>query len=635
MWHGAGDELALSFRAMSTEIAEVAKFLAGTTAFQMLSEQERSALSRNVTIRYCREGEEILRAGDHNQDLFLVRSGAVELRLAGNDLTARLGQGSAFAYPSLLRGGEVYNTTTALEDTLLYAIPAEQFHRLRQDNDAFRAFFAQDEAARIGNALKQKQQGASYQLDKQEVGALVDQTGLVSCSPTETISDAVALMHRSDVSTLAICDGEHLRGIFTDKDLRNRVVAAGQSLTSPISEVMTQNPQTLSIHASASEAMALMTSGGFRHIPLNGQDGALVGILSATDILASIGNNAIDTGVMIGKARSPEELVEAAGRIPDNLAAMVNSGVQAEQTMRLISALGEAVHRKVAQMVRAEMGEAPCRYAFVVFGSLARGEQLIGSDQDNGLIIDDGVDADGLAYFEEMGTRISDLLNDCGFVYCKGGIMAKNAEQRRTLSGWHERHSSWIERPNEDRILRATIFFDMRHIYGDETLTNELHEGTLDQFKESPLFISYLARDALRAKVPLGVFRNLVLETSEDGQKVFNAKKQAIMPIVDIARTHALASGLREVGTIDRLRALMKAGKMNRNDTQSLEDAMLFVNEMRITHQARQSEKGETPDNLIAPSDLSPFERDHLKDAFTVIRKALDALSRNFAGGIS
>ena len=303
--------------------------------------------------------------------------------------------------------------------------------------------------------------------------------------------------------------------------------------------------------------------------------------------------------------------------------------------MRFTSALGEATHRRAIELAEEELGRASCPFAFVVFGSLAREEQLVGSDQDNGFIIsDEATDAD-LAFFEKLGPRVSDILNDCGFAYCKGGIMAKNAEQRRTLSGWRQRYDDWIARPNEDRILRATIFFDMRHVYGDRELTRSLHRDTLDQFKDSPLFVSYLARDALRAQVPLGFFRNLVLETTEDGQKVFNAKRQAIMPIVDIARTHALAAGIGEVGTIERLRALAKAGKMNEGDAQSLENAILLVNEMRIAHQARQIAEGKAPDSLITPGDLSPLERDYLKDAFAIVRQALDGLRRNFAGGIA
>lgn len=635
MLHGALDQAWVMPRAMNTEISEVAQFLEGTTAFGILTQEQRVVTSRQVEICYFRKGDKILTAGQHNSQLFLVRSGSVELRLAGGALSARLGAGSAFAYPSLLRGGEVYNTTTALEDTLLYAIEAEQFHTLRAENPAFKAYFAKDETERLSNALAQRQQSGGFQLDSHEAAAIMGRSEPVICSPDVSIGEAVGMMHEHDVSLLAICDSGGLKGIFTDKDLRNRVVAKGVALDQEVASVMTQSPQTLPIQASASEAMALMASGGFRHIPLTRRDGSLAGILSATDILSAIGNNAIETGILITKARDADALVEAARLIPESFSAMVGTGMHATQAMRFTSALGEAVHRKAAQLADETFGKAPCPYAFVVFGSLAREEQLVGSDQDNGLILSDQASEGDLAYFERWGSYVSDLLNRCGFVLCKGGIMARNAEQRLTLSGWRDRYENWIARPNEDRILRATIFFDMRHIHGDSALTTQLHDATVRQFKGKPLFISYLARDALRTLVPLGFFRNLVLETGEDGKKVFDAKRQAIMPIVDIARTHALAAGLGEVGTLDRLAALAKTGKMHQDDAQSLKDAMILVNEMRIAHQARRLADGLAPNNTITPGDLSPLERDYLKDAFAVIRQSLDALRRNFAGGIA
>jgi CBS domain-containing protein len=625
---------------MSSEISEIARFLRATAPFDALACDVVASLSRAVEVTYRKTGEIIIEAGKRNDRLFIVRSGAVELKLAGEELSARLEPGACFAYPSLLRGGEVRNTTSAIEDTLLYSIPADRFHHLREAHEDFAAFFANDEAARLAHALKQRREGSGFSLDDRPIGDLIARAAPVTCSPDTAIADAVRLMNGRDVSTLAICDSGALAGIFTDKDLRNRVVAGGVALDQPIGSVMTRAPRTLGQHATIAEAMAMMASGGFRHLPVIDDTGKMRGILSATDILSAIGSNAIDAGMMIAKARGEEELVAAARRIPESFAAMVDSGVHAGHAMRFASALGEACHRRAAALAEAQLGEPPRAYALVVFGSLAREEQLVGSDQDNGLII---ADLDGETappreiadYFAQLGTQISDILDACGFVYCKGGIMAKNAEQRLTLNQWRMRYESWVAQPDEDRVMRATIFFDMRTVHGDRSLTRALRRDVVARAARDPLFISFLARDAMRSKVPLGIFRNLVLDKGADGQKVFNAKGQAIIPIIDIARTQALAAGIEEVGTIARLKALAKAGRMNADDARSLEDALLFVNELRISHQAGQVARGERPDNAIAPYSLSSLERDYLKDAFVVIRDALDALRRNFAGGIA
>ncbi|MBQ95869.1 MAG: cyclic nucleotide-binding protein [Actinobacteria bacterium] len=621
---------------MASEPRDIEAFIRATAPFDRLDAEQIAPIARAVMVRYFRGGETILEAGSHNDWLYIVRSGAVELRLAGEELTARIGSGGIFAFPSLLRGGEVRNEARAIEDTLVYLLPAAEFHRLREASARIRQFFAESEGERIGNAVRELKLKRSGILEETPIGALVRHRTTVSCGPRTSIEDAARLMSHRDVSTLAICDDDgHLQGIFTDKDLRNRVVAMGHGLDRPVSEVMTPNPRTLPESASISEAMAIMAAGGFRHIPTIAPDGELGAILSATDILAHLGDSAIDTGMLVAKAAEPQALIAAARRIPEGFARMQAGGFHADHTMRFTSALGEAVHRRAAELAEAELGPPPVPYALMVFGSLARGEQLVGSDQDNGLVIDDAVDDAGRRYFEALGTRISDLLHQAGFVYCKGGIMAKNAEQRLTASEWRTRYARWIHDPDEDRILRATIFFDMRAVHGKVDLEHSVRSEVLAQARANPLFLSYLARDAQRSRIPLGIFRNLVLEKAADGHKVFDAKAQAILPVIDIARTFALAEGIDAVGTLERLEALAGSGKMARGDAESLKDAFLLVNELRISHQADQIRSGTEPDNEIAPDALSPLERDYLKDAFSVIRAGLESLRRNLAGGIA
>ena len=625
---------------MSVEIGEVARFLRQTPPFDALGEDKLATLSREVEIAYYKAGEVVLEAGAHNDRLFIVRSGAVELMLAGKELTARLGQSACFAYPSLLRGGEVRNRTTAIEDTLLYSFPAARFHALRETESAMREFFARDEAERLRLALARRREDGSFALAARPVCDIAGGSDPLTCAPAMSIRDAVRLMHERDVSTLAVCEQGGLCGIFTDKDLRNRVVAAGRALDDPVSAVMTEAPVTLTATSTLAEAMAVMARGGFRHVPLVDEHGALFAMLSATDILAAIGSNAIDTGTRIARARDADELVGAARSIPQAFAAMVASGVDAAHAMRFTSALGDAVHRRAAELVERELAEAgegsvPCPYALVAFGSLAREEQLVGSDQDNGLILADECDHDGDAWFDAFAARLCELLDACGYALCKGRVMASNPAQRLRLSDWKARYDRWIAQPDEDRILAATIFFDMRCLYGEAALAAALRREVTTVCSANPIFISYLARDALRSRVPLGIFRNLVLDRGADGERTFDAKAQAIMPVIDIARTLALAHGIEEVGTIARLDAVVQAGAINREDARSLEDAMLFVNDLRIARQAAAIERGEQPSNTIAPDDLSPLERDYLKDAFAVIRRALDALRRNHAGGIA
>ncbi|APE29036.1 DUF294 nucleotidyltransferase-like domain-containing protein [Aurantiacibacter gangjinensis] len=617
------------------ELDQIVRFLRTTPPFDAMPEHQLGQIAAASEMRYARSGHTVLEAGAYNDRLFVIRSGAVELRLAGEELTARLTVGASFAYPSLLRGGEVANTAIAMEDSLLLAVPDAVFHKLREDNEAFRNFFTADEARRLRHALKNRKSAQNTQFETLLAADIVPKRRPVSCTPDTSIHQAATLMRDSNVSTLAVCSGDELLGIFTDKDLRNRVVAAEAPLSDAVSTVMTPDPKTLPCTASVAEAMALMAAHGFRHIPLLDETGALSGMMSGSDILAHLGSNAIDHGAALSRARDAKALIAISRETPRAFAEMERAGLQARQVMRFTSALGEAAHRRAAQLAESELGEPPCPYALVVFGSLARQEQLIGSDQDNGFVIGGEMDDAARDYFAQLGGRISDILDAAGYDYCKGGIMAKNTGQRLTLAEWRDRYARWITQPDEDAILRSTIYFDMRSVHGDASLVTRLHGETVKLAQENRLFLSFLARDALRSRIPLGVFGGLVLEPDSEGKKVFDSKGQAIIPLVDIARTLSLASGVEAVSSAARYAALADGGHMDRGDARSLRDAMNFVNDLRIAHQARQVREGRSPDSLIAPDTLSPLEREHLKDSFAVIRRALDSLRRNLAGGIA
>ncbi len=103
--------------------------------------------------------------------------------------------------------------------------------------------------------------------------------------PTRTIADAVAAMRQAGVGYVLVCEGENLRGIFTERDLMRRVLAEGKPLTAPLSECMTAEPVVVSETESIGSAIRRMEEGGYRHLPVvNGND-HVVGMLSVKRIV--------------------------------------------------------------------------------------------------------------------------------------------------------------------------------------------------------------------------------------------------------------------------------------------------------------------------------------------------------------
>ncbi|WP_041793672.1 Crp/Fnr family transcriptional regulator [Pararhodospirillum photometricum] len=139
---------------MDVELIEIQDFLARFPPFDLLPADVTADLARSIEIRYARKGTVLLAPGDQARFLCLVRAGAVETRDAEGELLARLGEGECFGVRSLLRGGTAYLHTTALEDTLLYQLPAVSFEALRRSHRHVEYYFG----AQAGGSLAQAQE---------------------------------------------------------------------------------------------------------------------------------------------------------------------------------------------------------------------------------------------------------------------------------------------------------------------------------------------------------------------------------------------------------------------------------------------------------------------------------------------
>lgn len=621
------------------EIDEVIAFLGQHAPFDALSADVISALARRIEVRYFPREAMIIDAGKENHALGIVRSGAVELRLGGTELNHRLGEGGVFGYPSLLHHERTRNQVIAHEDSLVYQLPKTDFLKLLDDHEALRGFFAKDEAERLRLAvegLRQSEQShGEAAMIAVKLGNLMRRNEVVTASPGDSISDAAKLMAHADVSTLPLTEKGRLVGIITDKDLRRRVLGQDVPLDKPVSRVMTPDPITMSLDDDLLSAMLVMSQHNIHHLPIVNENDEIVGVVSSSDLLNRFGMNALQVVAEIKAAGDAAAVARAARRVDGVLAHLIESGVDADHVARFVSNIGEATHRQLLKLGEEQLGPPPVPYALVVFGSLARQEQAGGSDQDNGFILDDSYDAQTHgAYFERLATFLCDGLNSAGYIYCPGDIMATNDKWRQPLAVWKERYRGWIDNPDPENVLNTTIFFDMRRVAGEEILVDSLREHIFAWSSANRIFLSFIARAAAHTKVPLGFFRNFLLQHDEKEGDVLDLKHQAIAPVVDIARVYALALGLSEVNSEERLKKAAELGEISDEAVSDIVDSFEFIRSVRFRHQSGQIKRGEAPTNNLSPALLSRFEREHLKDAFRVIRDHMDIVSRKYAGNI-
>lgn len=621
------------------EIDEVISFLARHAPFDDLSADVIASLARKIEIRYFPREAKIIDAGKENTTLGIVRSGAVELRLGGTELNHRLGEGSLYGYPSLLHHETTRNQVIAHEDSLIYQLPKADFLKLLESHEALKAFFAKDEAERLRLAvdgLRRSEEGhGEAALIAVKLETLLRRSEVVTGSPDDTIRDAAKLMTRADVSTLPLTNQGKLVGILTDKDLRRRVLGQDIPLDELVSSVMTPDPITMSLDDDLLSAMLVMSQKNIHHLPVVDGTSQIAGVISASDLLNRFGMSALQVVAEIKAAPDAAAVAKAAQRVDAVLTNLIESGVDADHAARFVSNIGETTHRQLLKLAEAQLGAPPVPYALVVFGSLARQEQAGGSDQDNGFILDNSYDAaEHGDYFELLATLLCDGLNSSGYIYCPGDIMATNDKWRQPLAVWKERYHDWIDKPDPENVLNTTIFFDMRCVSGEESLVDDLRTQIFKWSSANKIFLSFIARAASNTKVPLGFFRNFLLQHDEKEGDVLDLKHQAIAPVVDIARVFALALGLSEVISEERLKMAAERGELSIEAVSDITDCFEFIRSVRFRHQSDQIKRGEAPTNNLSPKALSRFDREHLKDAFRIIRDHMDIVSRKYAGGI-
>ena len=614
---------------MEVELVEIRQFLEKLTPFSYLTDELLDELPGKMEIRYLRRGSAFPPDGNN---LYVVRSGAIELHTTTGELCEKLAEGSIHSSTCQLVDLSTCATGEAAEDTLLYALPCEQLKQLCKESELFSQHFSATVKDRLKKAVTLMQEDGVDNSDVTsmavEVGSLVRKQPVV-VEADLSIQDTAALMSKLDISSVMIVDKGQLIGIVTDRDLRKRCIAVGVSIDQPISVVMTKNPATIKYSALISQALMTMTRLHAHHLPVM-RDGKLFGMITANDLIKQQSTNSAFVASDIRKAKTVEDLVEISRRLPFLQTKLSTAGVTARHVGEVISSITDSITVRLLEMAEAEIGAPPVPYVWLAGGSQGRHEQSSHSDQDNALLLSDDLQPEHEVYFEQLAKFVCDGLNECGFVYCPGNAMAMNPEWRQPLSVWKRYFKGWIDSPEPMALMLSSIWFDLRPVVGETHLFEQLHSEILTLTRNNGIFLAYMASNAMQNRPPLGFFRSFVLEHGGEHDDTLDLKHRGIVPITDLARVMALAHGIEAVNTSDRLAAICKTPAMSTEMCENLKDALEFIASLRIRHQAEQFRVGKKLDNYLNPESLSQLERDHLKDAFKIIQTMQESMIKRY-----
>ncbi len=607
--------------------------LAQHRVWGLLSEANRQDLLAQSQVLDVQAGELLARAGQWSAHLWLILHGRVDLNDPELAHTHTLLAGESFGAGVTPWSLQHSCNATATEDSRLLQMPETCLQALMAREPVLSPFLPIPmDSRQPGVPATSAAPGNDTNLLSMRLQDLIKHPP-ITLPPQASVLAVARTMRERNVSSVMLVEQDHLLGLVTDRDLRNRVVAEGLDLSRPAAEIATLAPLTLDQRCPAFEALLLMTRHNIHHVPI--MDGRrIAGMVTATDLTQQQSTSAVYLAGDIHQQSSLDGLVAISQRVKalqQNLSAAHTS---AYNTGHVITTITDALTSRLIHMAEAELGPPPVDYVWVAAGSQGRSEQTAKSDQDNCMVLDDAYDpALHGDYFKALARRVCDGLAACGYIHCPGEMMAMTDQWRQPLRVWRQYFQNWIDKPDAKALLLVTVFFDLRAIHGQHELLHGLRSEVLAHTAKQSLFLAYVVGNAQKQRPPLNLFGQISLIRSGEHAGTVDLKHQAIAPIVDLGRIYALAAGLHEVNTSDRIEQAAQLGELSEQGSRDLRDALEFVSSQRITHQTQRMQQGLEPDNYLHLQELSNFERGHLRDAFSVIQSLQDVLGQRYQSG--
>jgi CBS domain-containing protein len=592
-------------------------FLTRHPPFDGVDAELLRALSAQVTEHVFQAGEDVLvEDGLPTVGLWVIVTGSMGLVHDG-ELIGVLEPGECFGHPSLLTGMAPAFTVRAREPSTCVLFAAGAGRRLL-GTEAGAAYVAQSMRRRLTDA-DQAVHGL-HDVGTTPVGAIMGPATF--CEPDVPVREAVERLGREGVSALLVRLAEGQLAIVTDAEVRDKVASDALSGDAPVQTIARAPVLTVPAGQLAIEATVDMLAAGVEHVAVVDGD-QVCGVLSAADLLGLEAHG--PTGLRHTLLGAPDEdaLVKAASQLPKLFLALSRAGVPSRDLGRVLSLQHDAVVARLVDFSIWRHGSAPLPWAWLDLGSAARREFTLASDQDNALAYGDsetGDPADIDAYFARLGSDVNDGLERCGIGVDNNGVLAGKRLWRMPKSAWLRTLDECFEEPDESHLIRATVAFDFRVAAGGLAVTAEF-TSRIRSAREHPQFMRLLARSATGFQVALGFRGHLATERGGEHAGRIDVKQHAIIPLVNVVRYHALATGVTISPTLDRIDAVTSAGGLSREEGGALREAFEVIARVRFEHHADLIAAGSPADNLIDPGALAPIARTDLREALTVVKR--------------
>ncbi|MCG3677989.1 DUF294 nucleotidyltransferase-like domain-containing protein [Aliarcobacter butzleri] len=587
-------------------IQDQESFLSNIHPFEVLTPSQMAMCIQHMDIAYYPKDTILISPEKIPEHFFIIIKGSVYEYSNENIVVMDYQHEDSFDSNSLIYG-KCDHTFKVNEELICYEIEKKTFLSLIEKNQEFKDFFLKDLVNKI-QSLKDKEytsQLSSFMIAK--VGDTLIHEACMVDENTKLI-DAIEKSMQFKTSTIIVKKSDGGYGIITDSLLKVKVLLQGRDLTIPVRDIAIFPLLTIQKDDYLFEALTILIKRNIKRIGVTNNNGEMIGILEQIDILSHFANHTYVIESKIKNANKVEDLKIASNEFLNIIKSLQAKGVKIYHISNLIGQLNTKVYQKLYSLVLPEeLQKSAC---LIVMGSEGRNEQIIKTDQDNALVIKNGIDVEQYRpYMQQLTNHLIDL----GYPPCEGNIMVSNPYWCKTADEYKTDITKWINSPDMKSYLDLAIFIDAFAVAGDKELLINLKEYLYNKIQSKDIFMAYFAKSTLAFDTPT-TFSSFMAKDD-----LINIKKAAIFPIVQGIRSLALKEKIKETTTIKRIKILEARNILEKTKAAELIEAFEIASTLRLKNQLDCIQEGIPLTNEINTNDLGKIERDLLKESFKIV----------------
>lgn len=587
-------------------IQDQESFLSNIHPFEVLTPSQMAMCIQHMDIAYYPKDTILISPEKIPEHFFIIIKGSVYEYSNENIVVMDYQHEDSFDSNSLIYG-KCDHTFKVNEELICYEIEKKTFLSLIEKNQEFKDFFLKDLVNKI-QSLKDKEytsQLSSFMIAK--VGDTLIHEACMVDENTKLI-DAIEKSMQFKTSTIIVKKSDGGYGIITDSLLKVKVLLQGRDLTIPVRDIAIFPLLTIQKDDYLFEALTILIKRNIKRIGVTNNKGEMIGILEQIDILSHFANHTYVIESKIKNANKVEDLKIASNEFLNIIKSLQAKGVKIYHISNLIGQLNTKVYQKLYSLVLPE--ELQKNACLIVMGSEGRNEQIIKTDQDNALVIKNGIDVE---QYRPYMQQLTEHLIDLGYPPCEGNIMVSNPYWCKTADEYKTDITKWINSPDMKSYLDLAIFIDAFAVSGDKELLINLKEYLYNKIQSKDIFMAYFAKSTLAFDTPT-TFSSFMAKDD-----LINIKKAAIFPIVQGIRSLALKEKIKETTTIKRIKILEARNILEKTKAAELIEAFEIASTLRLKNQLDCIQEGIPLTNEINTNDLGKIERDLLKESFKIV----------------